>query len=59
MKEDIVARKRAEDALQLRERAIESSAHAIIISNVKLSDYLVEYVNRCFPSRLQAIHRVK
>ncbi len=48
MKEDIVARKRAEDALQLRERAIESSANAIIISSAKLPDYLVEYVNPAF-----------
>ncbi|AMP10994.1 diguanylate cyclase domain protein [Collimonas arenae] len=48
MKEDIVARKRAEDALQLRERAIESSAHAIIISSAKLPDHLVEYVNPAF-----------
>ncbi|GAC1547530.1 MAG: hypothetical protein NVS3B11_05660 [Collimonas sp.] len=48
MKEDIVARKRAEDALQLRERAIESSANAIIISSAKLPDYQVEYVNPAF-----------
>ncbi|WP_211454679.1 bifunctional diguanylate cyclase/phosphodiesterase [Collimonas antrihumi] len=48
MKEDIVARKRAEDALQLRERAIESSANAIIISSAKLPEYQVEYVNPAF-----------
>ncbi len=41
MKEDIVARKRAEDALQLRERAI-------IISSAKLPDHLVEYVHPAF-----------
>ncbi len=48
MKEDSVARKRAEQALQLRERAIESSAHAIIISSAAAPDYAIEYVNPAF-----------
>ena len=47
MQEDIVARKRVEDAFQLRERAIESSVHAIIITNAT-HDHAVEYVNPAF-----------
>ncbi|PUA20172.1 EAL domain-containing protein [Glaciimonas sp. PCH181] len=48
MKEDNVARKRAELALQLCERAIEASAHAIIIISATLPDQPVEYVNPAF-----------
>ncbi|MGS0740721.1 bifunctional diguanylate cyclase/phosphodiesterase [Glaciimonas sp. GG7] len=48
MKEDSVARKRAELALQLCERAIEASAHAIIIMSATLRDHPVEYVNPAF-----------
>jgi diguanylate cyclase (GGDEF)-like protein/PAS domain S-box-containing protein len=48
MKEDSVARKRAEQALQLCERAIEASAHAIIITSASLPDHPVEYVNPAF-----------
>ena len=48
MKEDHVARKRAELALQLCERAIEASAHAIIIISATLPDQPVEYVNPAF-----------
>jgi diguanylate cyclase (GGDEF)-like protein/PAS domain S-box-containing protein len=46
--EDIAARKRAEAALQLRERAIEASANAIIITTANASDYAIEYVNPAF-----------
>jgi diguanylate cyclase (GGDEF)-like protein/PAS domain S-box-containing protein len=45
---DIAARKRAEQALQLRERAIEASANAIIITNAEAPHYLIEYVNPAF-----------
>jgi diguanylate cyclase (GGDEF)-like protein/PAS domain S-box-containing protein len=45
---DIAARKRAEQALQLRERAIEASANAIIITNAEPPHYLIEYVNPAF-----------
>jgi diguanylate cyclase (GGDEF)-like protein/PAS domain S-box-containing protein len=45
---DIAARKRAEHALQLRERAIEASANAIIITSATAPDYAIEYVNPAF-----------
>ncbi|MEC4718570.1 EAL domain-containing protein [Noviherbaspirillum sp. CPCC 100848] len=46
--EDIAARKRAEDALQLRQRAIEASANAIIITSAAAPNYPIEYVNPAF-----------
>lgn len=45
---DIAARKRAEHALQLRERAIEASANAIIITSSVAPHYPIEYVNPAF-----------
>jgi diguanylate cyclase (GGDEF)-like protein/PAS domain S-box-containing protein len=45
---DIAARKRTEQALQLRERAIEASANAIVITNAEAPHYLIEYVNPAF-----------
>lgn len=45
---DIAARKRAEQALQLRERAIEASANAIIITSAEAPHYVIEYVNPAF-----------
>ena len=45
---DIAARKRTEQELQLRQRAIEASANAIIISSAKEPDYAIEYVNPAF-----------
>lgn len=45
---DIAARKRAEHELQLRERAIETSANAIIIARASAPDYPLEYVNPAF-----------
>ena len=44
---DIAARKRAEQELQLRERAIEASANSIIITSAG-PHYLIEYVNPAF-----------
>ncbi len=46
--DDIAARERAEHALQLRERAIESSANAILIVAATSPDYPIEYVNPAF-----------
>ncbi|MDB5762379.1 MAG: diguanylate cyclase domain protein [Herminiimonas sp.] len=46
--EDIAARVRAEKALQLRQRAIEASANAIIITSAMPPDYPIEYVNPAF-----------
>jgi diguanylate cyclase (GGDEF)-like protein/PAS domain S-box-containing protein len=46
--EDIIARVRAEKALELRERAIQASANAIIIINATAPGYPVEYVNPAF-----------
>lgn len=46
--EDIAARKRVEDALQLRQRAIEASANAIIITSAAAPNYPIEYVNPAF-----------
>lgn len=45
---DITARKRAEEALRLQERAIESSPHGIIITDVTLNDNPIIYVNPAF-----------
>ncbi|HWV64015.1 MAG TPA: diguanylate cyclase, partial [Oxalicibacterium sp.] len=45
---DIAARRRAEHALQLRERAIEASANAIIITEAVAPHYPIEYVNPAF-----------
>jgi diguanylate cyclase (GGDEF)-like protein/PAS domain S-box-containing protein len=45
---DIAARKRAEQALQLRERAIEASANAIVITEAVAPHYPIEYVNPAF-----------
>jgi diguanylate cyclase (GGDEF)-like protein/PAS domain S-box-containing protein len=45
---DIAARKRTEQELQLRERAIEASANAIIITSAAAPDYAIEYVNPAF-----------
>ena len=46
--DDIAARKRAEEGLQLRQRAIEASANAIIITNASPPFYPIEYVNPAF-----------
>lgn len=46
--EDIAARKRTEEALQLRQRAIEASANAIIITSADGPNYPIEYVNPAF-----------
>lgn len=45
---DIAARKHAEHELQLRERAIEASANAIIITSALAPHYPIEYVNPAF-----------
>ncbi|GGI18660.1 hypothetical protein GCM10008066_15190 [Oxalicibacterium faecigallinarum] len=45
---DIAARKHAEQELQLRDRAIEASANAIIITSAEGPDYGIEYVNPAF-----------
>ncbi len=45
---DIAARKRVEDALKLRQRAIEASANAIIITSAAPPIYPIEYVNPAF-----------
>lgn len=45
---DIAARKRTEHELQLRERAIEASANAIIITSAVAPKYAIEYVNPAF-----------
>jgi len=46
--EDIAARKRAEEGLQLRQRAIDASANAIIITSALPPKYPIEYVNPAF-----------
>ncbi|WP_034300454.1 EAL domain-containing protein [Herbaspirillum sp. RV1423] len=48
LKEDIHARQQVERALQLRQRAIEASANAIIIMQATAPDYPIEYVNPAF-----------
>ena len=45
---DIAARKRTEDALQVRDRAIEACANAIIITSAEAPRYEIEYVNSAF-----------
>ena len=45
---DIAARKRTEQELQLRERAIEASANSIIITSAVAPHYQIEYVNPAF-----------
>ena len=48
LKEDIEARQLAERALQLRQRAIEASANAIMILQASAPDYPIDYVNPAF-----------
>jgi diguanylate cyclase (GGDEF)-like protein/PAS domain S-box-containing protein len=48
LKHDIDVRKRTEDALRLRERAIQASANAIIIISAQIPDFTIEYVNPAF-----------
>lgn len=45
---DAAARKRAEKDLQLRQRAIDASANAVIITSSCAPDYPIEYVNPAF-----------
>ncbi|WP_188381731.1 sensor domain-containing protein [Oxalicibacterium faecigallinarum] len=45
---DRAGRQAAEAALRLRERAIECSANAIIISSARAPDFVIEYVNPAF-----------
>jgi diguanylate cyclase (GGDEF)-like protein/PAS domain S-box-containing protein len=45
---DITERKRAEEALQLRNLAIEASVNAILITNHLVADQPIEYVNPAF-----------
>lgn len=48
LKEDIHARQLAERALQLRQRAIDASANAIIILQAVAPEYPIDYVNPAF-----------
>ena len=48
MAKDIAARKQAEQALHLRERAIESSPNAIVITSAEGPVYPIQYVNPAF-----------
>jgi len=48
LQEEIRARKLTEQALHLRERAIESSFNAIMIADLTQPDYPIEYVNPAF-----------
>ena len=48
LQEEIAYRRRAEAALNLRERAIESSSNAILIIDANRPDYPIEYVNPAF-----------
>lgn len=45
---DVAGRKRAENGLQLRQRAIDASANAIIITSALAPKYPIEYVNPAF-----------
>ena len=45
---DVAARQRAEKGLQLRQRAIDASANAVIITSAKAPIYPIEYVNPAF-----------
>jgi diguanylate cyclase (GGDEF)-like protein/PAS domain S-box-containing protein len=46
--EDIAARKEAEHALQLRQRAIDSAVNAIMIIRAEKPDHAIDYVNPAF-----------
>lgn len=48
LREDISARERLEHALKLRNRAIEASPNAIIITSAEPPNYPIEYVNPAF-----------
>ena len=48
LQEEISSRRRTEAALNLRERAIESSVNAILIIDYSSSSYPIEYVNPAF-----------
>ncbi|TCS36477.1 PAS domain S-box-containing protein/diguanylate cyclase (GGDEF)-like protein [Paucimonas lemoignei] len=48
LREDIAARERLEHALELRNRAIEASPNAIIITSAEPPNYPIEYVNPAF-----------
>ncbi|HJV81977.1 EAL domain-containing protein, partial [Noviherbaspirillum sp.] len=46
--DDIAARRRAEEGLRLRQRAIDASANAIIITSAVPPEYPIEYINPAF-----------
>ncbi|NEX60489.1 EAL domain-containing protein [Noviherbaspirillum galbum] len=46
--DDIAARKRAEEGLQLRHRAIEASPNAVILTSAEAPLFPIEYVNPAF-----------
>ena len=48
LRQDIAARQRLEKDLELRNRAIEASPNAIIITSAAAPDYPIEYVNPAF-----------
>ncbi|RLK50489.1 PAS domain S-box-containing protein/diguanylate cyclase (GGDEF)-like protein [Alkalispirillum mobile] len=48
VREDITESKRAESAIRLRERALESTANGILISDLRLRDNPIIYVNPAF-----------
>jgi diguanylate cyclase (GGDEF)-like protein/PAS domain S-box-containing protein len=48
LNEEMRARIRTEQALHLRQRAIESSFNAIVITNLTRPDHPIEYVNQAF-----------
>ncbi|WP_421621268.1 EAL domain-containing protein [Alkalilimnicola ehrlichii] len=48
VREDITESKRAESAIRLRERALESTANGILISDLRLRDNPIVYVNPAF-----------
>jgi diguanylate cyclase (GGDEF)-like protein/PAS domain S-box-containing protein len=48
LREDIAARERLEKDLELRNRAIEASPNAVIITSAKPPNYPIEYVNPAF-----------
>ena len=48
LSDDITARRHTEAALQLRERAIEACANAIMIASAERPHYAIEYVNSAF-----------
>ncbi|GIZ51413.1 bifunctional diguanylate cyclase/phosphodiesterase [Noviherbaspirillum aridicola] len=53
---DIAARRKVEEALQLRQRAIEASANGIIITSAEGPGYPIQYVNPAF-ERMTGYHR--